>query len=705
MKKKRSKSSGKRNGQGRLARSRREHAGAGAEPSPPEALRERGAAPAKADARRQEPMNLGASGWDDEDTLLLTIIAHENAAKIHEGPPPLLLATYGSARVTTPIYQRNQTDAGPSDDPEELARRSAGTRWRRIIEMQRLMVSYTNGREVTPLRVTLADGTEKTFEEPDEEFLKVLGRMLFETLFAGPVKRLYDAARFSHAKRRLHIIFSSMIPWIADFPWELAFDPGSETFLATSDVRFTRNVLSPIPANRISGERRRLRILVVSAQPTGSIPLSIEEERGRIVDSFKPLSESGLVEVEVIARATPESLHGCLREQADGEEFDVVHFIGHGVFDEEKSIGYVLFEDENASERPVSASQLLDILRGRGVRIVFLNACETGRGESAKYNQGVAMVLARDGLPAVVANQYSVVDSAASLFSLHFYACLASGIGIADAVREARIAVRYSQTEPMDWGVPVLFARNPHAALCARRKTARGEPLDRAAFPALFGRRHGRRLRHPLRIAVWSMSYALTFREKLPALLEGMNGAQDQFGFLLKERPIPGWLWTLENRTAEDVGWRLDRIRRDLKVDYLLCVTDLTLSDHLIHGLYLWSGDKATAPGEPDLNRVLIFSISNLDPPLHGATFAAALANCIAITLVEDLSGVVGKKDEPKFTLGYFNAEKDVAHIAGKLEITKKMRAAIAAKDKISADQLGAVETLLTLFHPEEGVR
>ncbi len=385
----------------------------------------------------QSPMSLGATGWDEESNLLLTIIAQHNAPSMKDSPTPLLLATYGSARVVVPLFTENQPVLKQTDDPEKIAQSKAGSRWHQIITMQRFMVDYTNVGQVKPLSLQMPDGTRREFSEPSEEFLQILGKLLFETLVTGPVKRLYDAARFSHRNRRLHIIFSSMIPWIADFPWELAFDPGSETFLATSDVRLIRNVLSPMPGNRISNLRARLRILVVSAQPAGSIPLSIEEERGRIIDSFKPLTESGLVEVQVIERATPEALHGCLREQAEGDEFDVVHFIGHGQFDQDKGIGYVLFEDENGCERRVSASQLLDILRGRGVRIVFLNACETGRGVSAKYNQGVAMVLARDGIPAVVANQYSVVDSSASLFALHFYACLASGIGIADATREA----------------------------------------------------------------------------------------------------------------------------------------------------------------------------------------------------------------------------------------------------------------------------
>ncbi len=267
-----------------------------------------------------------------------------------------------------------------------------------------------------------------------------------------------------------------------------------------------------------------------------------------------------------------------------------------------------------------------------------------------------------------------------------------------------RIAVRYSQTEPMDWGVPVLFARNPHAALCTPRKLDRGQSVDQAAFKMLFGRRRATRLTHPLRVAVWSMSNSLTYREKLAATLEKMNAAQGEFGFLLKERPIPAYLWTVENSTgylnADKIGPRLEKIRQDFDVDYLLCVTDLSLRDETTGGLYLWSGEKSSGPGDPDLTRVVFFSIWSLKPPLRGATFSAALANCVAITLAEDLSKVAPLAKEPKFTIGYFNEERDVAHIAGQLRITALQRRRMLAKKKITTEQLAALEKLLVLFQP-----
>jgi hypothetical protein len=70
-----------------------------------------------------------------------------------------------------------------------------------------------------------------------------------------------------------------------------------------------------------------------------------------------------------------------------------------------------------------------------------------------------------------VANQYSVFDNAAVNFAQVFYRCLAQGLALGDAAREARISLRFSNpnSKVFDWGVPVLFTRNPDAVLCSRR--------------------------------------------------------------------------------------------------------------------------------------------------------------------------------------------------------------------------------------------
>ena len=178
---------------------------------------------------------------------------------------------------------------------------------------------------------------------------------------------------------------------------------------------------------------------------------------------FEPLIAAGLVTVTTLARATPKKLHGYL----SNGEFDVVHFIGHGTYDEERGEGRLVFVNEQGQEHSLCERSVREIFCSRNLSLVFLNACETGAAGRAEFNKGVAQSLVAHGLPAVVANQYSVLDSSATSFARHFYWSLAQGNSLGESAREARIAVNYSlQGEPIDWAVPVLYARDSGQVLC-----------------------------------------------------------------------------------------------------------------------------------------------------------------------------------------------------------------------------------------------
>ena len=60
-----------------------------------------------------------------------------------------------------------------------------------------------------------------------------------------------------------------MISWISEKPWEFAFDAGRDSFLATEETHFVRNVLTSVPADPIVRATGPLRILVAAAQPVG----------------------------------------------------------------------------------------------------------------------------------------------------------------------------------------------------------------------------------------------------------------------------------------------------------------------------------------------------------------------------------------------------------------------------------------------------
>jgi CHAT domain-containing protein len=152
---------------------------------------------------------------------------------------------------------------------------------------------------------------------------------------------------------------------------------------------------------------------------------------------------------------------------------DVLHFVGHGAFDEKEKTGVLFLVDSRGRSLGVDTDRVLRLVAGRGLKLVVLNACETGRGSRTDFLRGVAPALLAGGVPAVLANQYKVLDSSATAFTRHFYWALAKGHSLGAAAREARVAVSYAKgAEPMDWAVPVLYARDTSLVFCRPARTA-----------------------------------------------------------------------------------------------------------------------------------------------------------------------------------------------------------------------------------------
>lgn len=340
----------------------------------------------------------------------------------------LLLARYGAARVVAEVPRK-------------------GTAWRDIIRgHERLRAHY--------------DGDGRPL--PSAAALERWGAVLFETLFPGEVRRLWDAARGATGGGPTDVVFTSLLEWVADKPWELAFDPHRRAWLAATEACFVRNVVTAIPCETRPRRRRRLAIVVAAAQPAGLSAVSWEEEADAVREGLAPLVAAGLARVRVERAVTVEALH---RLVADGP-CDVLHFVGHGTWNEERRVGSLLLQSAAGAVAPVEAPVLKTLLAGRGLALVVLNACQSARGSRGDLARGVAPALVAAGLPAVVANQFSVLDAAALVFARELYRSLALGRALGDSAREARLAVRCDAASgPLDWAVPVVYARDPGAAL------------------------------------------------------------------------------------------------------------------------------------------------------------------------------------------------------------------------------------------------
>jgi hypothetical protein len=600
---------------------------------------------------------------DDVDTFHLIVMDEfrpEGTAKAAGEPrsPKFaqILASYGGARVTSSMRLR-------ADKPGNK------TLFGDIIGMHDRIRDYTNR----------TGGSLPT----DDEMVR-FGKQLFETLLQGDVRRLYDEARTRQRRRRLDFVLTSMIPWISEKPWEFAFDTGRRTFLATEEMHFVRNVLTNVPADPILRSGGALRILVVAAQPVGFGRLSIDQEVEVIRRGFTPLIDAQLVTVDVFARVRPDQLHDLLKTGS----YQVVHFIGHGVFNETRREGCLVFENERGGEVLLGERQVREIFCKRGLSLVFLNACESGRGGRADFNKGVAQSLVAHGLPALVANQYSVLDSSATSFAQYFYTSLAQGLSIGEAAREARIAVNYSlHGELIDWAVPVLYARDPGLRLCAPTAIPSIAPLTAAR--ASRRRAAGR---HESEVAVWDVDDVFPSLERTLAV---MNQAQPVFGFDLVDLSVPLDAWDVNRREGTNFLWaepfarRLQGKAAELGADVLACITRHWLRDDDWLYLYGWWPEDKTPP-------VMIFSVAGFDELApEGLDTNRAIANAMVSGLAGFYGNVGTHASGAKNCPLAFNHARKIEHLVAPQQFDAGCRRRLKGR---LGGKLTALEALLKAF-------
>lgn len=341
---------------------------------------------------------------------------------------------------------------------------------------------------VTRVLQSPAGEAEAPFVNPPltETSLEELGDQLFQALFRGPVRSCWmrsfsEATRHSGGGLRLKLQLNLADPFVAglaELPWELLFSPEHGGFLGLQRrTPILRHMRLPLPGSRPL-PARPIRVLTVLSQPAAMDSLSLDEEAGRIAAALRDVPG---VEVHPLQNPTVEAL----REELLRQDFHVLHFMGHGGFDEHSGQGALCFAGAGGASVRVSGSLLATHLAGMdSLRLVFVNACDTARSNTAAPFAGVATALLRAGLPAVIAMQRPISDDAALEFSRTVYRRLAAGDPVDTAVTEGRLAIFRDNGSLQEWGTPVLFSRAEDGRIFD--PTVSSEPVP-VSLPATAG--------------------------------------------------------------------------------------------------------------------------------------------------------------------------------------------------------------------------
>ncbi len=323
----------------------------------------------------------------------------------------------------------------------------------------------------------------------EERFLlEDFGGQLFESVFSGAVAaRLGQSRILADSKDAGLRIRLRLPPDLVNLPWECLLDReygfiglAPETVL----VRYPE-LPKPVKAFSISPP---LRILAMISSPSDLAQLEGDEEWAKLKGSLDGLIRQGLVHIDRLEAGGLAALQRPLRLN----QYHVLHFVGHGMYDDAAQDGALAVERQDGKMRLVTGRDLGLMIRGhRSLRLVVLNACEGARSAVDDPFGGVAQALVRQGIPAVIAMQFEISDTAAVAFSASFYEAIADGLPVDVAMGAARLAM-FADGNELEWATPVLYLRSPDGRVFTRGGGASAPrpspdapaPIHRVAGPA-----------------------------------------------------------------------------------------------------------------------------------------------------------------------------------------------------------------------------
>lgn len=275
----------------------------------------------------------------------------------------------------------------------------------------------------------------------------------------------------------------------AAFPWEMAaferhgkvifYGPGRQL------TRQFRTTLSDPPGLIAPPIPNRLRVLVI-ADPAPETDLQLPGARaeGRaVVQILESMREKEGLDITIEQRIGADECDPVeLLALILSEEFDLIHYSGHGDFDEKSPAksGWIFGKEHVLSAR--------DIFRARRVpRLIFANACFSGvlrsgrpftLQESNRNLAGLAQAFFERGIQNYIGTGWPVNDASALEFTKVFYREALSGDELGSSLSKAREAIL---TSGSTWGAYQHYGQATAKLMVLSERTsgAKSSPLPK----------------------------------------------------------------------------------------------------------------------------------------------------------------------------------------------------------------------------------
>ena len=275
-----------------------------------------------------------------------------------------------------------------------------------------------------------------------EALLPAIGKRLYQQLVR--CHTLVDTWRLHPAEQHQVSIISNL-PRLLALPWELLHDDFGYLAVRSRFSLVRRLIQSSLLAFSLPFEPP-LRILLVTSRPDDIRfvdPRSIARE---VLDAIQHLIDGGAIHEHAITLEflRPPTLDALRRRLNQAPTIHVLHFDGHGAFDEQSGRGVLYFEDEEGRGIQVASDNLANVLSG-SVQLLILTACKSDVGSVDDPFSGMATRLIQGGINAVVSMGATVLVSTAKRYVEEFYRMLFASYSVLTAQEQARQAL-YTNT-------------------------------------------------------------------------------------------------------------------------------------------------------------------------------------------------------------------------------------------------------------------
>jgi hypothetical protein len=325
-------------------------------------------------------------------------------------------------------------------------------------------------------------GDQKSYENQHKD----IGKFLFSFLFSDVIDPFFHESLNQSIKEdlkdglRLRLYVND--PKLSNVAWEFVYDDTEiKEYLCTLDTTpFTRfphdikhlhNMLLEQDNSKIVNQQTTVKALFISANAIGGKNTGGDRELKKIKKGLSRIKKNALVK---IIPKEPELPTWQKVKDALEDNYNIVHFYGHGRFDLDEA--KLIFETQDEGEDPIGPDtfrRLFISSKTKNLCFVFLNACEGAKSSEVDARSGLAQGLINSSLSyvsTVIAMQYAITIDPAAFIATNLYNEISSGNAIDNAVQKIRGSLlgSHEYRNKRFFATPVIFMRSTNGYVFSR---------------------------------------------------------------------------------------------------------------------------------------------------------------------------------------------------------------------------------------------